>query len=166
MSKSKIISLLISGLCAVLFVGLLNKSYEFYEPELCLKYPSTQFVFTKPELPDNYSDEKLNPEMEEELAKYNETYKLNEKLGFAAPVLAHVILQLFLTFLFIKRTEKYEFRFFIIDLFLFFISSLILSIGLSIALYYSQNLVGGAIIFVFNFLINYKLRNFIFSKVV
>lgn len=166
MSKTKIIAILISGLCAVFFVGLLNRSYEFYEPELCLKYPTTKFLFTKPELPDNYNIEELNPETKKELMEYNKTYELNEKIGIAGPILAHIILQLFLTFVFIKWVEKYEFRFFIIDLFLFFISSLILSIGLSVALYYSQNLIGAAIIIVFNYLINYKLRNFIFFKMI
>jgi hypothetical protein len=164
MRKMKLYLVIIFGLCAILFVGILNKGYEYYEPEICLKYPTFRMVFLKPDLADNYKINELLISTKKKLIQYNKVYALNERLGEAAKIIAVVLLQLFLTFLFIKFFEKYQYRYLIIDVLLFLFSAFTLFILTSLGLIKNNKLVLIVLIVVFNFLFNYLLRNFFFSK--
>jgi hypothetical protein len=165
MRKMKLYLIIIFGLCSLLFVGMLNKGYEYYEPEICLKYPTFKMIFIKPDLPDDYKTNELPIPIKKELNQYNRVYEINENLGDVAKLIAVIILQLFLTFVFIKLFEKYALRYFVFDVFLFFFSATVLFILISLDVFKKNEVILIASILGFNFLFNYVFRNVFFSKI-
>ena len=147
---------------ALLFVGVLNKSYEYNEPEICLKYPTLKMVFVKPDLPDNYKTDALSISVTNNLNSYNKVYNINEKLGEVGKAIAVILLQLFLTFLFIKNFKEYKISYLIFDVVFFIISAICLFVFLE--LFKLNILLIASLILIFNLFLNYFLRNFFFNK--
>jgi len=160
MITRKLIAILFFGICALLFVGVLNKSYEFYEPQLCLKYPTAKIFFVRPELPD-VDDLSLKENQNPRFQEYDEVYQLNQKLGASAEVIACILIQLFLSVLFTKWFTPYKMKFLVFDIVLF-LSSMVLFF-MAFLIFHSNYLTLFIIVFGFNFLVNYKLRNMIFN---
>jgi hypothetical protein len=162
MIKRKLIAILFFGICALLFVGVLNKSYEFYEPQLCLKYPTFKIFFVKPELPDD-NDLSLEDNQNSQFQEYDEVYQLNQKLGASAEAIAYILVQFFISAVFLRWFKPYQMKFLIFDIILFFSSIMVFFVAFSI--YNSNYLILLIIVFGYNFLVNYMLRNLIFNKV-
>nr|WP_315222331.1 hypothetical protein [uncultured Flavobacterium sp.] len=165
MIKFKIILLIIIGLIAWLFVGIINKSQEYYEPELCLKYPTLQIKLNKPYLSENLEINKLNKETRGEYISYAKNYNLIEKLVYVGAILPFIILQFFLSVLFIKFIAKYSFRVFLFDILLFIISFAFLCFFLTLGFFHYKNIVLYVLgILIFNLILNFFTRNFILIK--
>lgn len=163
MIKSRFLILIFLGLFIIFFIGIINKSNEFYEPELCIKYPSYKIFINNS---DNYDTKILNEETKKQVLAFTRNYNLNEKLGIISPILAFSLLQLFLTFLFIKYNSKYNIRNFFVDVILFLFLLLLLFILLTVCFYYNKYfLIIIFIILLFNYVVNYKIRNFIIKTV-
>lgn len=165
MKKHKIIAVLFLGICTLLFVGILNKSYEFYEPQLCLKYPTFKMFFNKPEVSEEVFDSNVSDTKNAQLKEYESVYELNENLGSLGEISAYVLVQIFLMALFAEWKKFYKFSFFAIDIILFFISVIMLFIAFATSIYHSQFWVTGILILVFNFLVTGMLRSYLIKKI-
>jgi hypothetical protein len=166
MILKKTILVSIGCICTVLFVGVINNGSEYYNPELCLKFPTLKMVFVRPDLPDHYKIEELSQESKKNILQYNKNYELNKKIGFWGKVLSVAILQFLLSSIFIKIFEKYNRINLQFDIILFLISLSLLLINIIFYTYFLKKLfICIGITLVINFLVNYKLRNLIFKKI-
>ena len=161
MIRTKLIFIIISALCVWLFVGILNKGYEYYQPQVCLKYPTLKMVFVKPDLADNET-ESLTALASKNVEEYNRVYQINERLGEASKLIAVILIQFFLTFLFVRFLKNYAVKVFVLDVVLFILSALVLFTMLE--LFSKEWVVIILSILLFNFLINYLCRNLLVSK--
>lgn len=164
MKKYKIITVLFLGIFTLLFVGILNKSYEFYEPQLCLKYPTFKIFFNKPEVSEEGLDSNVSETKNSQLQEYESVYELNENLGNTGEISAYVLVQLFLTALFAQWIKFYKCRFFTIDIILFFISVIVLFIAFATSIYHSQFWIAGILILAFNFLVTGVWRSYLLKR--
>lgn len=162
--RTKILLIFITAICAVLFVGMINRSYEYYEPEIAMKYPTLQFVFLKPELPDNYKIEALPIDTKVQLLAFNRVIEINEAMGVFGQIIAFVLLQLFLTFLVIKWIKNYRIKYFFVDLFFYMLSLFVLALATATSVFSSQFVLFAILILGFNLIVNFFLRNMVFKK--
>ncbi|MFB9076277.1 hypothetical protein ACFFLS_26065 [Flavobacterium procerum] len=153
------------GLVSWLFIGIINKSEEFYEPELCLKYPTLQIKFNKPDLSEDSEISKMNKEVKSEYISYTNNYNLNEKLGYIGEIVPYIILQLFLSVFFNKFITNYSLSLFFIDFFLFIISFTFLCSFLTLGFFYYKNIILYILgVLLFNLMFNFFIRNLIVNK--
>ena len=145
-----------------LFTGFLNRSYEFYEPELCVKFPpSTQLFLSYPDLPDHYSLQDLPEESRRHLLLYNKYVKLNDALGIWSVLIPASLIQLFLFVLFSHNKQPYKSSYFMIDSMLFIVALAVLIIGI-----YTQKPVLLLLSLPFNYLLNHEVRNYLFASTI
>ena len=165
MIKTTKIIAIILGLFIVFFIGFINESNEYFMPEIGLKYPSTEYIFNRPDLPDDYNSVSEKFILEKSQKDYFKNHELNKKLGIFSPIICLFILQLFLSLLFLKSINEYNLRNFIVDVFLFLLSIFVLYVALGIIQIYFKKLLFIFIgILIINLIINFAFRNVVMKS--
>ncbi|NIF06661.1 hypothetical protein F3J23_14520 [Chryseobacterium sp. Tr-659] len=144
----------------LLFTGVIDKGYEFSDKEFVLTYPTTKFYFTKSETPDSRSEfsevQKINQQ------NYDRILRIENKLGSFTNVFPLILVQLFVSILFVKPIKPYKSKYYIID-FLLFGGSLLLLIPL---MYYVLNISSYYILLILllNYILSFRIRNYLIGK--
>lgn len=160
MMKLKIFIEIFLFIIILLFTGVINRGYEFSDKEFVLTYPTTKFYFTKSETPDSYNE--FSEVQKKNIKDYDNILKIENKLGFFAHLIPLILVQLFISVLFIKPVKPYKSKYYIID-FLLFGGSLLLLIPL---MYYILNISVYYILLtvILNYILNFRIRNYIIGK--
>lgn len=158
--KLKILSTFSFATLAFFFIGVINRDYEFDNPKLCIKYPTSSRNLY---IPDEGSENAIKI-----MEQFDYVYELNKSAGVFGEIVPLLIIQFLLTSFFIRINTPYTLCSALIDLALFLMSFFILGISLSIALYWSRYrrhiwlfLIG---LLVLNYLFNFIFRNLLFAK--
>lgn len=125
-------------LLIIFFIGIIDKGGEFINLELGVKYPTLKIFFSQ-------QDESI--------------IRLNEKLGIVGVIIPYILLQIFMTLIFIKA----KFKHLIWGIIIFIVLLIALFIILNIAFFYNNKILYWIIISSV-LLINYGLFSFYNKK--